>query len=220
MKATLELVLARLDALKLQERVLLLVAFVAVTGMLFLEFAFDPMAEERRQLGLRVAALNNRIADNDMLTAQIIEASQRDLNQPLRTQLEQTNTAIARFEGEIRERAGELVAPELMPEILRGVLERIDGLAFASFEGLGPQPLLNGEHAPGEDDTGANAIRHGFRISFRGSYLDTIAYLRALEAMPYRFFWDSVDIEVDEHPDADVSIEVYTLSLERRWIGV
>ncbi|MCI0590119.1 MAG: MSHA biogenesis protein MshJ, partial [Gammaproteobacteria bacterium] len=64
------------------------------------------------------------------------------------------------------------------------------------------------------------AYMHGLRMEFEGGYLDTLDYLRKLEALPWAFFWDSVDFKVEKYPKALGSITVYTLSLDANWIGV
>ena len=109
-----------------------------------------------------------------------------------------------------------------MPQVLQRVLEKTRGLEFVSLQGLGAQPLLDPakKTAASAKNGARTAYRHGFRIRFLGSYLDTISYLHALEALPWRFFWDAVEIDVKDHPTADSSVVVYTLSLDRSWIGV
>ena len=77
-----------------------------------------------------------------------------------------------------------------------------------------------GKAANQKSNGARTAYRHGFRIRFVGSYLKTIDYLHALEALPWRFFWDAVEIDVKDHPEAEGSIVVYTLSLDRSWIDV
>ena len=48
----------------------------------------------------------------------------------------------------------------------------------------------------------------------------TLRYLQALEALPWRFFWDSVDYQVIAYPQSTVRLKLHTLSLSEDWIGV
>ena len=80
--------------------------------------------------------------------------------------------------------------------------------------------------APADGQTGADALpapllyRHGLRIEFAGGYLETLAYLRALESLPSRFLWESLEFDVERYPRARVAITVYSLSLDDAWIGI
>lgn len=208
----------RLDALRPKERALLTVAMLMVIVMLFMQFVSDPLTQEARMLQGRISTGETQIAESQRLQQEIIAASKRDPNVPVQQQLRKIATQLAEFENDIKQRAGELIPPQQMAVILKSVLERTKGLEFSALEGLGVEPLID-KNGNGEAST-ANAYRHGFKVSFKGSYLDTIAYLRALEQLPWRFFWDAVELNVDTYPEAEVSVVVYTLSLDRRWIGV
>jgi MSHA biogenesis protein MshJ len=40
----------------------------------------------------------------------------------------------------------------------------------------------------------------------------------ALEAMPTQLFWGRAELQVEEYPDARLTLTLYTLSLDRKWI--
>jgi MSHA biogenesis protein MshJ len=60
--------------------------------------------------------------------------------------------------------------------------------------------------------------RHGVELTVRGNYLDMVNYLDALEAMPTQLFWARAALEVEEYPNARLSLTVYTLSLDKKWM--
>ena len=78
----------------------------------------------------------------------------------------------------------------------------------------------NPDEPDGKGETRAGLHRHGFALEFSGGYLATLNYLQALERLPWRFFWDSVDYEVMQYPRSIVRLKLYTLSLSEDWIGV
>jgi MSHA biogenesis protein MshJ len=55
---------------------------------------------------------------------------------------------------------------------------------------------------------------------FQGNYLETIKYLRSLEQLDGNFFWESLEFNLTTYPDGQISLDIYTLSTERGWIGV
>lgn len=60
--------------------------------------------------------------------------------------------------------------------------------------------------------------RHGVEIVLQGSYLDMVAYMEALEAMPAQLFWGKAKLKADEYPAARLTLTLYTLSLDTKWM--
>ena len=58
------------------------------------------------------------------------------------------------------------------------------------------------------------------QIEFKGSYLSTLEYLQALNKLPWKFYWDSLELKVDKYPVSTIVITVHTLSFHEGWIGV
>ena len=123
-----------------------------------------------------------------------------------------------------------LVAPGKMPELLRSVLSRVNGLQLIKLEGLGKTPLIettadeDGKAGPevtaGEDaDSFDMAYKHGMKIVFEGDYFTTLDYIRKLETLEWRFFWDSIEFSVENYPRTISSVTLYTLSIDENWIG-
>jgi MSHA biogenesis protein MshJ len=62
--------------------------------------------------------------------------------------------------------------------------------------------------------------RHGVRLVLQGSYLDMVAYLEALEALPSQLFWGGATLDADKYPQARLTLTLYTLSLDQKWIAL
>jgi MSHA biogenesis protein MshJ len=65
---------------------------------------------------------------------------------------------------------------------------------------------------------GSLLYRHGVEITVRGNYLDMIDYMAALEALPTQLFWGGARLEVEEYPTARLTLTMYTLSLDSKWL--
>ena len=100
-----------------------------------------------------------------------------------------------------------------------GLLMEMKGSVVQESVGKG---VTGGESSksPASDDELPEIYRHGLEIEFVGDFSGTVGYLRAIEALPWRLYWDSVSYTVQEHPRALVKIKLYTLSLDKGWIGV
>jgi MSHA biogenesis protein MshJ len=66
---------------------------------------------------------------------------------------------------------------------------------------------------------GAPLYRHGVEITVEGQYADLMGYLFALENLPGpRLLWGGIKLKVEKHPTVQLSLTVYTLSLDRAWL--
>jgi MSHA biogenesis protein MshJ len=73
--------------------------------------------------------------------------------------------------------------------------------------------------APAAPVVNAELYRHGVELAVEGSYADLMSYLAALEALPGpRLLWGGVKLKVEHHPTVQLSLTVYTLSLNRAWL--
>lgn len=61
-------------------------------------------------------------------------------------------------------------------------------------------------------------FRHGVEIGVRGSYLDMIDYMAALQALPTQVLWGKAELEVEDYPNARLTLTLYTLSLDEKWM--
>lgn len=62
--------------------------------------------------------------------------------------------------------------------------------------------------------------RHGVQLVLQGSYLEMIDYLEALEAMPTQLLWGAAALDAGQFPQARLTLTLYTLSLDQKWIAL
>ncbi|OEZ59149.1 type II secretion system protein GspM [Duganella sp. HH105] len=62
--------------------------------------------------------------------------------------------------------------------------------------------------------------RHGVQLVLQGSYLEMIDYLDALEALPSQLFWGAAALDAEQYPQARLTLTLYTLSLDQKWIAL
>jgi len=115
----------------------------------------------------------------------------------------------------------DLISPADMAEVLRSVLIRQKGMRLVHLENSPAEDLLLGAEKKhgGDDDERIRLYRHPMRIVFSGTYLQALAYLRSLENLPRKLYWDNLEIVVNDYPRTEISLTVHSLSLKKGWIG-
>jgi MSHA biogenesis protein MshJ len=60
--------------------------------------------------------------------------------------------------------------------------------------------------------------RHGVEIVLQGSYTDMVSYMDALEALPVQLFWGKAALDAQQYPNSRLTLTLYTLSLDSKWM--
>lgn len=60
--------------------------------------------------------------------------------------------------------------------------------------------------------------RHGVEIVLQGSYLDMVNYMEALESLPVQLFWGKAKLDAQQYPNSRLTLTLYTLSLDPKWM--
>jgi len=113
-----------------------------------------------------------------------------------------------------------LIEPKQMAKVLEVVLAQNTDLKLQRVQSLGAEPLSPIKAKEGEEAETLGIYRHGLQIEFKGSYLSTLKYLKALDKLPWNFYWDVLELNVDKYPVSTIVITVHTLSFHEGWIGV
>lgn len=205
--------LARIDALSVRERLLvLLTAVVLIVGLWHL-LLMQPLAERASSSRAELTALEARIVNaNRTLEEQILQLAgkgdeQRSRIASLRARIDEINAVLGNH-------AAELIDPAEMARVLEEVLKEQSRLSLVRIRNTTPEFLTTGE-----EDGGVTFYRHGLEIEVEGSYFACLEYLNAIESLPWRLYWQILELDVVDFPKNRIRIEVSTLSLDEEWIG-
>jgi MSHA biogenesis protein MshJ len=181
-----------------------------------LKKTLEQQQTEMVQLQAQVAALAVKNSDPDSAN---------------RSALQQLRIDLVAMEREIRAFDGTLVAPKQAPALLQTLLARHRGLSLVSLTTLSPQPLIElPATKPAKDGAkpvdeapsmpGGNIYKHGIEIKLAGSYADLAAYVAELQASPQKMLWGGMKLTVKQHPVSELTLTIYTLSLDSTWLVV
>lgn len=214
----------------LRQREKLLVAGAAIFVILFGGYSFwiEPAL-------LQKARMQKTIAQQQVEQAQLQARLQASAAQGVdpdaanRALLARLQQKLAATDHEIRDLNRALIAPEQAPALLQTLLVRRRGLVLVSLTTLPPQPLVaapaqkeEGKQPAAEQPApaGGNIYRHGIEIRIAGSYHDLLSYVAELENSPQKLLWGGMQLAVRQYPVSELTLTVYTLSLDPAWLMV
>lgn len=214
---------ARIDALTLRERVLLFAAVAA--GIVFLAYflGLKPMFAQQEALRRQIVQQQNQIEGIGTEVRVTVEASQVDPDAPVRAQLATARARTDELAGSLRTMQNGLVPPERMAPLVDAILRANGRLQLVSLRTLAAEPIAGAGTGAEAGTAGTNAAapllyRHGVEVTVRGNYLDMIGTMAALESMPTRLFWGQAQLEAETWPASRLTLNLYTLSLDPKWM--
>jgi MSHA biogenesis protein MshJ len=213
MQESMQKIVARIDALTLRERALVFGVTIAVLFAVW-ELGFMQPLEQRAVVDAKeLESISARIESaNGSLETQVLQLESVDADG--QDQLQRIQLRIDLLNDQLDEYAAEFIDPAEMARVLEGLLEDQHRLRLLSMRNLGAKAVT-----VADDASKSLFYRHGLEIEFEGTYRACIDYLEAIEALPWRFYWEMLDLNVEEYPANRIRIVVSTLSLEEEWIG-
>lgn len=213
MKARLNRWAETIDALGLRERVFLLLSLVAVLFLLMDSLVYQPALAEQRRTTDAIDGLQVRLLALELESKDIAESGSTD---PLGWRTRRVNEleAIqAGLDSRIRDQLGLLVDPRLAAPLLRDIIDQEQELTLLELHTgvTSLDPSLSQSLANGGGTLPTHLGRYQLTLQMEGSYLATLRFLERLETLPWALFSEELDLEVERHPRARVTLRLYTL---------
>ena len=208
---------------KLRERFLELThrekIIVIATGIVCLWGAWDrlfwsPLKQQQNQLDQELSNLTQQLSAQQQTAIKLEAGIKVDPNQINKNKLAELDSALIRLQKQISQAGEKFVPPRLMTQALNDILIRNKQLTLLKLDTLPVTTLRQAENQY------IPVYIHGLTLTFSGNYLNTLNYLKDLEALSWRINWDSINYQVKNYPIAETTIRAYTLSFEESWLGV
>jgi MSHA biogenesis protein MshJ len=216
---------SRFNAMSLRERALLAAAFLGLIVLVWDQALMSPLRLKKQRLTQDIGEVKTSL----QTLTDTIEGRARD--NPLSQAMEQKQaltSAIAAVDGQLQSASAGLIAPQRMLSVLQDVLKSQQGLRLVSMRNLPvtslAQPIASNS-ASSTDKSAApppssGPYVHSMELEIEGSYLDVLQYLKSIEGLQWRFYWQVLELKTTEYPVNHVRIRLNTLSMDREWLGV
>lgn len=217
---------AKVDALSLRERALIFCAIAFLVVSLADTLFLSPLLQQQKAVYAQLVQQQEKMKEVQAQQMVLTQAQQADVNSPQRQRIRELREQIEAGEAFLKDKRNKLVPPEEMAALLEQVLRRNAGLQLQAMETLPVAPFIEPDGAKdgaGEASQPApegQMYKHGVKITVRGSYADLTRYLAELERLPTRMFWGAARMNVVQYPSVELTLTLYTLSLDKTWLQV
>ena len=194
----------RIDALSLRERGILLAVSLLVLYTIADRLLLAPTLQRIEQRRVEITEIQSRLTTLQA-RAGVMQQNGQDPLALRRTRIAELETRLAEQDAQFEAQLGRLVSPEQAAPLLRDVLAASPGLRLLSLQSAAGEPLL------GDSARAGRIVRYDLEVRVEGGYLAALDYLQRLERLPWRLFWDGLELQVQEHPRSTTQLTVYTL---------
>lgn len=212
-------------AFSIREKVMILSA-----GLVFFLFGgftwfIEPTWQKWQQQQAELTSFEQKLTRLNSTSLKLQEQLKIDVNLPLKQQIEQLNQNIELVEGQIQKLKTELISAEQMTQVLESMLIKTSNLKIISLAAIPSESLLNNKAELTETIEPADKekivlYQHGIKLKLEGRYEDIYQFLKQVESLPWRFYWQNFDYSVETYPNGILTIEIISLSLTEEFIGL
>lgn len=196
---------ARIDDMSLRERAMLFVSLGLVVLLLAYVALIDPALRRQKALIDRLGRDQHQITEVRSQLEQLVRTGGAMARHPDQVAVDALAGKIADIDATLASRQGGLIAPERLPALLKDILARTKAVELDALRVLPGVPVTAG--------TGQTGLyRHGVEVTVKGSYLDLLRYLEALEKRSSVLLWGGVELEVEKYPEVRLRVVIHTLS--------
>jgi MSHA biogenesis protein MshJ len=210
----------KVNALSMRERVLVFATVTVVVLFLLNMLLLEPLFARQKALHSQISQQQQTMLEVQAQIAALVLENSPNAKSPQRSQINQIRQEIAEGNAYLKSSREKLVQPEKMAEHLRQLLSKNNRLQLVALQTLPATPLLEPSKVAASAAQDKQVFKHGVQLTLRGNYLDLLQYLSALESLPQQMYWARAQMSVVQYPAAEITLILYTLSLDKTWLQV
>lgn len=204
----------RFNQLSQREKIMVAGTFLLIFWGVWDNLFYAPLQKENRSVEVEIGSLGNQLNTQLQIAKQIENLSRNNPNATARQELTNLQQSVNNLKLRLGLGNKKFVPADSMANALSDILKQHGKLKLVRLETLPVTPF------GGIDQEDAWMYQHSMVMTLQGDFFSTVDYLKALESLPWRILWDSIDYQVKDYPNAETRIQVYTLSFEKDWLGV
>ena len=226
----------KIDRISLRERIIILAGILASVTILWLFVFYYPQKGVLEQTRQVLDAEQTAIATLVQKRQSIENIAKDDTVIKLLNKFERLKVDMQQLQNKVVRYDQRFISEQELAKLLYSMLEQTRGVTIQNFSNVDfiqstlPETLAaqapvssatstptsgqtsppNAELAPNKPEK-APGQRVQYMLTLEGDYFSIMAYLERLEQLPWQLYWDKMDYQVKNYPQAVVVVYFYTL---------
>jgi MSHA biogenesis protein MshJ len=226
---TWQTITTKFEALNKRERWMVTCALFASVFFMLNTLLLKPALTRQKSIRAELTTDNAQIESLSQELSLISATPAIDPDTQNRQRINTLQSQLQTLEDDLNGLKATLVSPEEMPQLLRNLLKKNKALKLIALKTLPATHLIENKSTELEakdatikvaDAKNSPVFKHGVEITIEGRYLDLLEYISDLEKMPWHVLWSKVSLNAEHYPDTQLTLTVYTLSLDENWLSI
>lgn len=198
----------------IREKFLIQITLHALIAVIFIVLFIAPGFLSVKEKNREYKKINREIEQIGNHFEQLKKSGMQDPDARLKTEIAQLSDQKKELQQRIGKLTDALVLPDQMALLLENMLKQDKRLTINSLTTL---PIRHVQLDQGEDNI--NLYRHGLKVNLTATYPGLLTYMKRLDAMKWRLYWQRLSYNVKQYPKGELEFEVYTLSTQEEVLG-
>lgn len=217
----------KLEALSKRERWMVLLAGLVVIYAVMNALLLAPVLKKKAQLISDISLSQAQMADASQQLAAFAQNPVLDPDQLNREKIAQLQAALQIQGRQLYALKNTLISPQAMPDLLKGLLQKNSAVKLLAMKTLPPENILQQDKSAETANAPAVMVadlpliyKHSMEITIAGHYLDLLHYAEALQNLPLHILWSKASLQSKQYPENELTLTLYTLSLDKTWLSI
>jgi MSHA biogenesis protein MshJ len=231
LNAPFQAIAAKFAALKQRERWMVFMAGMAVIYAVLNAVALSPALKKQQLLTAEMTQSQSQLSDMQQQIATLKQNPVLDIDRENQQKIAALNLKVQAQNQQLALLQKGLVTPERMPALLKSLIRSDAQLQLVGIKTHEPTQYSVQKNAALQPNTGAASsgvpteahaliYKHGLALTLSGNYLDLLHYAEALQGLSSQVLWDNAVLITKEYPVSELTVTVYTLSLDKTWLSI
>jgi MSHA biogenesis protein MshJ len=228
LKKAIDTLASKYAALNTRERWMVFFAGLVVLYGLLNTLFLSPVLKKQKALQSALLQSQQQTSEIQQQITMLAQTPLVDIDAQNKIKLEKLNARVQQQKQQLTSLNDTLVSPEHMPDLLKNLMQNYQGIRLVGMKTIAPENFLEKPdkadataESPGHVDHGLPVIyRHGLELTLSGNYMELMHYAEALQALSRKVLWDKAVLNTKEYPVSELTVTVYTLSLDKTWLSI
>ncbi len=199
----------------LRERMLVLGAMLALilSGGWFMlgEPIFLANQKIQKSIDATTTQVNNLKSDLEDIQQQLKNNPNAELQQQI-NELQQETQALKQ---QLIADLNLVLSPEAMTEMVKGIMQSANGVQIVEMTSMPVEEL-----SAGSEEQKVVLYKHPLQIRVVGQYFKLQQFIKSLKKLPYSIYWEYVSYKVQQYPNGELTIEIYSVGTAKELLSV
>lgn len=224
-----QLWVAKFSALNQRERWMVFFAGLMIIYFILNTLLVAPASQRHILMISEVSQARQQFAELQQQMTSLSDTPIQDVDAGNKVRIADLNAKVSAQLQELLALSDTLVSPELMPKLLENLMRKHADIRLVSMKTMPPVSFIQSlDVAATAEPQSANAqlisdmgvYQHGLEITVSGHYMALLHYAEALQGLSKQVLWDKADLAAKAYPASELTVTLYTLSLDKTWLSI